>query len=681
MTKGHAQRAVSILASAFLTLAFVVFVSPAHTASAAETLRCKSTANIYVSAWGGFRFYPHNEPETGAPQWTNTVEGTAGWDGVLVAGPDGAVYKIKDSGTVEKHRWNGTGFDSGTPQIVATDWVGWNSTPAKFRISADAKGDFYLVTNDGTLWFHRYDPNTGTWDKRVLETGWNKYDQVVASGDGVIWARNPNEANGHLYRYQYHAESQRWLQYANPQGSGWNMHWRILASGGDVLYGLTHENQRWPSAPADAREHHMVWYRYIPETNSWQGGTYNGWGWNDDWSIIAAPDSCGWIGGQPPVRPGTPDPADRAPSLVQASDGRVHHAFVDGAGYLFHGRQTNLTDPTLVSSAGVPGVDGLTGGASLAIQEDGRIQALATSESSEVYSALQPGKDQAFTGAKQFGGFAAGSPTAVRAKNGLLTSFVVDGKNGLWSRSQTAPNTEAGPWRPVTARLPGTAGAPGPVIASGQVTAIADGDHIQVVVRDVNGVAHVGTHLSNGTIPGWTSIGSPAGTTVASGVSASITRDGTVQVFARGADGHVYTKRQGVDGTWTGAWVKVGTLKFAGQPTTLTSSTGITYVVARGVDNYVYETGTTMPGGANFRTWNVVKGGDFDLQASSDPGSVAVANGNWVMSYKDVGGELIVVHAKVGASASAQSKSMAVEAAPTAATAVPEFAVTRNEVK
>jgi hypothetical protein len=679
MAISHARRTTSALLSAALVTSALTIVQSAPAAVAAETIQCKSSATVYAGLQdGSFRAYPHNEPETGAPQWDPTVFASGVViDATMVAGPDGAIYTLKD-GKVEKRRWNGTSWDNGgTPEVVATDWGGWNNTPARFRVSVDAKGDFYLVTDDGTLWWHRYHASTKTWEKRILDTGWNKYDQVTTSGEGVIWARNPDEHGGRLYRYQYHADSQRWLQYGNPQGTGWNMHWRILGAGADVLFGLTKDGHGWGEHPANTEPNQIIWYRYAPETNNWQGGTYNGWGWNSGWRVIAAPDSCKWVGGTVPQRPGLSEGIDRATSLVQTSDGRVHHLWVDPQGGLVRARQRDLVDPTATDLTTVPQSQNLTGGASLATQEDGRLFGLGSGTNSSILSALETTKDGGFPVGKDFGGFTASSPTVVKGKDNLLSAFIVDGGGQIWTRGQNAANAELRPWVKGYASFPGTTPGPTPKFAARAVTAVADNGAIVVIASDVDGQPWVANYYGNGNfVGGWTALGQPQGLTLASAASATLTRDGTIQLAARGSDGKVYTKRQATDGSWTGAWTKIHDKTFLGQPSILTSTGGTTYVVARGADRYIYETGTTTPGGAIYRTWNLVRGSELPEPAESDAGVVAMSNGNWVLSYRNEFSEILVAYATTSGSSSIAARSASADAP---AAKAPAFTVKKSK--
>lgn len=661
MAISHARRTTSALLSAALVTSALTLAQSAPAAQAAETIQCKSSAVIYAGLPDkGFRAYPHTEPETGVQAWEPTLGGGQVIDDTMVAGPDGLIYTIKADGKVEKRRWNGSSFDNGaTPEVIATDWFGWSNTPARLRISVDARGDFYLVTDDGTLWFHRYNASTKTWDKRVLDTGWNRFDQVTTSGEGVIWARNPNELGGRLYRYQYHADSHRWISRGMPGGTGWNMHWRIIGVGADVLYGMTAEGKGVEGHPPNSEPYQIIWYRFAPETNTWQGGKYLGWGWNPGWRVIGAPDSCKWVGGTVPQRAVPAEGSERASSLVQTSDGRVHHLYVDPQGGLVHARQRDLVDPTATDLSAVPQSQDLTGGASLVTQQDGRLFGLATGTNSSILSTLQPTKDALFPVGKDFGGFTASSPTMVKGKDNLLSAFVVDSAGAIWSRGQATVNAELRPWVKTSASFPGTTPGPTPVFGGRAVTAVADNGAIVVIASDRDGQPWVANYYGDGNfVGGWTALGQPTGVTLASAASATLTRDGTIQLAARGSDGKIYTKRQGTDGTWTGAWTKIQDRTFFGQPSILTSTGGTTFVVARGSDRYIYETGTTTPGGSIYRSWNLVRGSDFPEPSETDAGVVAMSNGNWVLSYRNEFGEILVAYATTsGASVAARSAS------------------------
>lgn len=679
MAISHARRTTSALLSAALVTSALTIVQSAPAALAAETIQCKASATIYAGLGDKyFRAYPHAEPETGATPWDPTLHGGPVIDATMIAGPDGAIYTVHD-GRLEKRRWNGASFDNnGTPEIIQVPWAGWNNTPARFRISIDAKGDFYKVDDVGTLTWARYNASAKTWEERVLDTGWNRFDQVFTSGEGVIWARNPNEMDGRMYRFVYHADSQRWLGPTRIDGAGWNMYWRIIGVGADVLYGFTRDGVGFDGHSPTSEPNQVVWYRYAPETNTWQGGKYLGWGWNQSWKLIGAPDSCKWVGGTVPQRPVVSEGIDRATSLVQTSDGRVHHLWVDSFGGLVHARQRDLVDPTATDLRTVPQSQGLTGGASLAAQEDGRLLALGTGTNSSILSALQPTKDALFGVGKDFGGFTASSPTVVKGKDNLLSAFIVDGNGDIWTRGQNTANAELRPWTKGYTSFPGTTPGPTPKFSGRAVTAVADNGAIVVIASDLNGQPWVANYYGNGNfIGGWTALGQPADTTLASAASATLTRDGTIQLAARGTDGRVYTKRQGTDGSWTGAWTKIHDRTFLGQPSILTSTGGTTFVVARGTDRYIYETGTTTPGGAIYRTWNLVRGSDFPEPSDTDAGVVAMSNGNWVLSYRNEFGEILVAYATTSGGSSIAARTASADGpAPQAA---PSFTVKKTK--
>ncbi|MET8761337.1 tachylectin-related carbohydrate-binding protein [Lentzea sp. NPDC004782] len=678
MAISHARRTVSVLLSAALATSALTIAQSAPTAVAAETIQCRATSAIYAGLPDKyFRSYLHAEPETGAAAWDPMQPGAAVIDATMIAGPDGAIYTVHD-GKLEKRHWNGSGFDNNaTPEIIPVPWTSWNNTPARFRISIDAKGDFYQVADNGNLIWARYDAAAKKWDERVLDTGWNRFDQVFTSGEGVIWARNPDEMNGRLYRYVYHADSQRWLGPAKADGSGWNMYHRLIGVGADVIYGFTKDGIGWEDHSPSSEPNQIVWYRYTAETNTWQGGKYLGWGWSPAWKLIGAPDSCKWVGGTVPQRPVVSEGSDRAGSLVQTADGRVHHLWVDPQGGLIHAKQRDLVDPTATDLYTVPQSQNLTGGASLTTQEDGRLFGIGTGTNSSILSTLQPTKDALFPVGRDFGGFTASSPTVVKGKDNLLSAFIVDTNGEIWARGQQTVNTDLRPWTKGYTTFPGTTPGPTPKFAARAVTAVADNGAIVVIATDLNGQPWVANYYGNGNfIGGWTALGQPTGTTLASAASATLTRDGTVQLAARGTDGRVYTKRQGTDGSWTGAWTKIQDRTFLGQPSILTTTGGTTYVVAHGTDKYIYETGTTTPGGAIYRSWNMVRGSEFPEPSDTDAGVVAMSNGNWVLSYRNEFGELLVAYATTSGSSSVAARSASAED-PTAK--APSFTVKKNK--
>ena len=58
---------------------------------------------------------------------------------------------------------------------------------------------------------------TWTISARAIDTGWNKYNLLVATAPGVLYARAA--CDGRLYRYRFDPATQRWVDRTGSSGS------------------------------------------------------------------------------------------------------------------------------------------------------------------------------------------------------------------------------------------------------------------------------------------------------------------------------------------------------------------------------------------------------------------------------------------------------------------------------
>ncbi|MCZ9341117.1 hypothetical protein NGM37_25470, partial [Streptomyces sp. TRM76130] len=77
-------------------------------------------------------------------------------------------------------------------------------------------------------------------------------------------------------------------------------------------------------------------------------------------------------------------------------------------------------------------------------------------------------------------------------------------------------------------------------------------------------------------------------------------------VFTRDTDGHIVHLTQTAEGAaFPDTWSQVGDQTFAGSPSAVISPlTGITEIMARADDGYLYNTGEQTQGSGTWRTWN-----------------------------------------------------------------------------
>lgn len=344
------RRVPAVLAAIIGFAGSVIPLAAAGVASAAPAFTCKTAVNVFgVTPAGAFFVYPHNEPEIGNYDWgvKRTVGG--GWQaGRTLAGPDGVLYSlVADTGELRRFRWNDTTgtwdvWNGAQYRVVGSGWGRYSQPEYRNRVTVDEKGRLYAVTPEGHLkvFVWEGDDATGGWTAetgggKVLDTGWGQYDLIVAAGDGVLYARKPN---GALFRFRYHAASDRFTQYAHPSGVGWNMFNRLFSPGGDVLYGTRADNGG-----------ELLWYRYHEATDTWADtgrdvGKLVGNGWHGERDVVADTNGCRITGFAAPARPAVPQRVDAPTTLVQAPDGKLSYFYVNAAGGLTVATQRWLDD-------------------------------------------------------------------------------------------------------------------------------------------------------------------------------------------------------------------------------------------------------------------------------------------------------------------------------------------------
>lgn len=197
---------------------------------------------------------------------------------------------VASTGELRRYRWNGNGwdiFEGGTRyRVVDSGWSRYTQAEHRNKVTVDEKGRLYEINDEGHLKVFVWDDAGNDWTPetgsgKILATGWNKYDLLVAAGDGVLYARKPN---GQLIRFRYHAGSDRFVQNGLPVGHGWQKFNRIFSPGGDVLYGTQVGNSD-----------RLLWYRYLEETNTWANNgrpKIVGTDWYGELDVVATTDDC-----------------------------------------------------------------------------------------------------------------------------------------------------------------------------------------------------------------------------------------------------------------------------------------------------------------------------------------------------------------------------------------------------
>lgn len=614
-----------------VTAASLVTPVFATQAAAAGTLTCQTAAPIFVRhADSGLELRAHQEPENGNPVWNANRGIGFAWDGQMHTGPGGRTYEITPEGDVNRFVWNGTGWEKGgSADRIATGWHGWGDPAAKTRLTIDARGDFYGFPSDNALHWWRYDELAGTWTERIIDTGWGtKYDMIFADGAGGLFART---TAGALYRYQYDADSQRWLEYERKVGdSGWGQFSDVASVGGGVFYALK----------ADTGQ--LRWYRYLGD-GAWatDAGKFISDGWSSAWQIEGAPDACQVLGDHP--SPQTPQltPQYQAPLAVHEDDEhKMNYMFVH-EGRLTHGRQRNERELLIVDHQQLPGHGKYTGEVGHAVYPNGRLEMQATSwEDAGVRTRGQVAENGGWKPepASLAGRFAS-SPDLVRDKDDLLVSFAVDASGGLWYRKQlvlwgTPAEGTFGAWRSL-----GGSGL------TADFSALRNGNSIEIVGRYTDGSVRAsrfdGTTLAAARGTGATGVvGKPA---------AVVHGDGTLQVVVRRTDNKIHTQREGASG-FPGTWQQIGALTAAGAPAAVLSGNGSIELSVRDANGLVQTTGQSVPT-LPFRDWEVR---DF-REAGTDTTMIKTSGGHVLLSWRDPMGEVYAYLGTVGPAPSARS--------------------------
>ena len=603
-------------------LATVVVPNAAVAAHAADDyLKCNSEALVFsVYQNGTLWLYPHQEPETGAAQWTQWTQVGSGWATRAFGGHDRRVYDVHEDGTLWRFRLDPSiGWeDAGKGRQIATDWQDHADPNFKNRVTVDPLGHFDTVDKQGNLQWRTYNETTKMWAGTIIDTGWDKYDLITAAGNGVIYARKPGPA-GELVRFRYHAPSQRWLQYDKTVGFGWNMFNRVFSPGGDVLYGTRPDTGQ------------LLWYRYNETTETWQGdpdtgmGRQVGSGWYHDLSVFALPDNCTRIGEPNPDRPVVPQNRLAAAALAKTSNNYLQYAYVAGDGKLVHAEVRDLNNVSPNGFSTFPNQTNFTGVPSIVDNQNGSLRIAAHTEDSDARGAFQAQPGDPFGGVVDLGGRMQSPPQLVRTADGLVSYVSVDKDGFLWSRSQKTPNGRLLPWQQVKGQS-FQAGAPRP---TGQVTAVAAGNDIKVVALRTDGTYGTATISPNAQTLTWQNNGGTAN----SGPAAALMLDGGIlQLFARRTDGRIYTHTSTANGTWTPILGELAPgVTAAGPPTAVMSPGGTLEVAVRSTDGWVYRTGQKAQASTAWWPWTEIT--NYSYQTAVDP-TVSLAENTWVVAFR-----------------------------------------------
>ncbi|MGW6448656.1 tachylectin-related carbohydrate-binding protein [Lentzea sp. NPDC055074] len=572
-------------------------------ASAASTFTCKTGVTFYGVQQNGDLFtYSHQEPENGTFVWGAKEDGVGnGWNtGRTLAGPDGVIYHLRGDNNGELRRfklregtriwenWNGAQYRS-----VGNGWERYSTPEYRNRVTVDEKGRLYAIDDKGRLrvYIWQGDDATGMWTPetgggQVLDQDWNKYDLIVAAGDGVLYARTPG---GELFRFRHDFTANRWVQYGLPAGTGWNMFNKVAASG-DVLYGTANINGG-----------QLLWYRYREDTNTWDAGDPDtnrgkivGTGWYNDLDVTIDPNGCRLTGFPVPSRPVVPEGLNDPNVMLRTPDNHLSIFYVNAQKALTVAGQRHLGNGTTWEYQAFSDYHRYAGQPAAALHKDGRVETLANSSEDAVYR----GKTQTAVndtygaGLNNHGGFMPGAPVMVRDGVDRLRVFAVDASGVLWQRRQVDDNGQFTAWKQIStgwtrdfAVIP----SPGTEILS-FVTRQADG---RIKLHSLSYLASTGDMMMSSEprlpvlITG--ALGRP-----------SVVRhlNGALEIFYAKADGRIYSSRKKDDAYPEGSVVGTGEFVAAGNPFAIVRPNDQVEVAVRGSDNFIRVVSQQAPAAA-----------------------------------------------------------------------------------
>ncbi|WP_370943082.1 tachylectin-related carbohydrate-binding protein [Amycolatopsis sp. cg5] len=595
-------------------------------AAAAVALRCSAAVPLFAVD-DDVRYIEHQDPETGkALESDSPVIGNGGWAQFsrVIAGPNGVIWAFRPSGELLRYVWAGDHWTDDSGEVVDNDWAGWDRPEYRNRIAVDERGDIYSVGAGSTLMWRRYNETTHSWTKKELAGGWGGYDLIVAAGDGVVYGRTPD---GNLDRARYNVSAQRFLQEPTRVGNGgWGDYKNITSAGGDILYVAT-----WGG---DLR-----WYRYQEDAGAWTANspsTIGFGGWDSFTDLVATSNACKLQKNFNPTAPITVRPHART-TLLQSSGGALEYSYVDGAGKLIVGSQPDLaSDITLHEVAGAA----VNGTPSAAQRSDGTVHVLTQGRDSVARTtAVKP--DGTPLGTSDLGGgFASPSTVGNTDPNNLVVHAVNAADGKLYCRT-------AGPdgYSPIWYRqLTGTA-----QFAADAPVYVTDGTTKRLLLRGRDGgyqsAQYVGCGIPTQILP----LGGPANLGPAAAV---LNADHTMQAYAIGADGVVYTQKQKTDSTWPQAWTALPALtgvRAVGQPSAVLTASGIE-VVVRDEQNHVQSTGQAADG--SYRAWVPVDPEHF-VATATDPSLIVLKTGVLAFTYRDTDENVYVYSSAPAAAAKA----------------------------
>jgi len=326
-----------------------------------------------------------------------------------------------------------------------------------------------------------------------------------------------------------------------------------------------------------------------------------------------------------PVAPNTRMTAMQAAPVAGATAGTLEYAYVDNAGRVVEGHQSDVDNFGSVQWTVISGNEAFTGQPSLSQLPSGKIQVAAQySDGGDIWGNAQtaPGV-QTWSGWADFGGSMASPAVTSKLADGTVVDFAVDADGKLWAYHQagTVPF-----WQNLGDQN---------LISGISVVQVRDG--LQVFGLNAAGALRTIEYYNDGALSPWADLGGSG----LSGQPAVVVRPGYVlQVFARAADGAIVTKLANADGSWPADYQQVGTFVAAGAPAAIMDpALGRLAVVVRGTDNEIYHVWETQTGSNTWGDWTkTIAATD---PSATDPSVAPYLNSNgqsWMITFRNVNG-------------------------------------------
>jgi Repeat of unknown function (DUF346) len=302
-----------------------------------------------------------------------------------------------------------------------------------------------------------------------------------------------------------------------------------------------------------------------------------------------------------PVAPDSRIVGVQAGPAAGAQVGPIEYTYVNNAGYIVQGHQPDAGSTGSVQWSTVAGGDAYTGEPSMAVQPDGRAQALVHNTNGDIVVRSQSAAGSSSFASVDVGGWMISPPSVAKLPDGRLEAFATDADGTLWTKVQTAVNAAYGQWR----SLGRASLADAPALGTTRTG-------LQLFGLDAAGTLKTAAIDAAGTLSAWTTLG-----TGFAGRPSVIAYAGyKLRLVARTTDGAIVTAMSDSAGVFPGTWTTVGDMVAAGPAAAVLSLQDTrTYLFVRGTDNLIHWTRETDINSGLWESWR----SDNSLVSATDP--------------------------------------------------------------